>query len=455
MTSRLSFVEHFGRNRCLFFTITDEGNLHPTQFARRWNSFLVRNGKWIVSYIRVLEPQKQGRPHYHLLVAVNWNTRAETFDWEAFDGCQEERRKNGPTPRFRELRARYKSSAAPELVALWSVLHRPGRDPDEPRNSTVCFTAQSFITWRSHSSLRPKTLNDLLGAMTSLLNWMERQQLILSNPLKHVERVHDRSPREFRRALYPEDAQRLLTVAPPHRATVYLMILYTGLRKCELMGLKWEHFDFEANPPSVRVPASISKNGKTSTHGLRPELVSALKSFRPVNAMPFEWAFRGIVPRVPTFKKDLAAAKIPFEDEKGRRMDLHSLRKSFGTMLAVSGVSLRVGMELMRHSESRLTEKVYTDASHLPLQSALASLPSLSVQINDAPPDAPAGDFSGHFESRPVASSHFAPISQVSMHGTLGHKKAPCVTTRRLSEMERAKRLELSTSTLARWCSTN
>lgn len=119
-----SFVEHYGRNHCLFFTITDEANLHPTQFARRWNSFLVRNGKWIVSYIRVLEPQKQGRPHYHLLVAVSWNTRADSFDWDAFDGCQEERRANGPTALFRELRARYKASAAPELVALWSLLRK-------------------------------------------------------------------------------------------------------------------------------------------------------------------------------------------------------------------------------------------------------------------------------------------------------------------------------------------
>jgi integrase len=316
-------------------------------------------------------------------------------------------------------------------------------------------TSLSFTAWRAKSSLRPKTHNDLLGAMSSLLNWMERQQLILSNPLKHVERVHDRSPREFRRALLPEDAQRLLNVAPLHRATVYLMILYTGLRKCELRGLIWEDFNFEANPPCVRVSGSISKNGHSTTHGLRPELVSALKAFRPVNAMPFEWVFRGVVPRVPTFKKDLAAAKIPFVDEKGRRMDIHALRKSFGTMLAVSGVSLRVGMELMRHSESRLTEKVYTDASHLPLQPALDGLPSLSVHRNDSPPDAPAGGFSGRYESLPVTSSHFAPISQITVHGTLGHKKAPCVTTGRLSEMERAKRLELSTSTLARWCSTN
>ncbi len=119
-----SFVERWGRNHCLFFTITDEANLHPTQFARRWNSYLVRNGAWIVSFIRVLEPQKQGRPHYHLLVAVNWDTRADSFDWNAFDECQRERKANGPTARFRELRAKYKASAAPELVALWSLLRK-------------------------------------------------------------------------------------------------------------------------------------------------------------------------------------------------------------------------------------------------------------------------------------------------------------------------------------------
>ena len=108
----------------MFFTLTDEDNLHPTQFARRWNHYLRRHGAWIVSFIRVLEPQKQGRPHYHLLVAVLWDTKPDSFDWEAFDGCQEERRINGPTARFRELRARYKASAAPQLVAMWQMLRK-------------------------------------------------------------------------------------------------------------------------------------------------------------------------------------------------------------------------------------------------------------------------------------------------------------------------------------------
>lgn len=119
-----AFVEHWGRNRCLFFTITDQQNLHPTQFARRWNHYLRRQGQWIVSFIRVLEPQQQGRPHYHLLVAVDWDTKPDAFDWQAFDECQQERRANGPTSRFRELRQRYKASAAAELIAMWQLLRK-------------------------------------------------------------------------------------------------------------------------------------------------------------------------------------------------------------------------------------------------------------------------------------------------------------------------------------------
>jgi hypothetical protein len=119
-----SFVNYFGRNHCLFFTVTDEDNLHPREFARRWNNYLRRHGMWIVSFIRVLEPQKRGNPHYHLLIAVEWDTLPDAFDWVAFDECQAERRANGRTARFRELRLRYRNSAAPQLVAMWSYLRK-------------------------------------------------------------------------------------------------------------------------------------------------------------------------------------------------------------------------------------------------------------------------------------------------------------------------------------------
>jgi len=119
-----AFIEHWERNHCLFFTLTDEAGLHPSEFARHWNSFLVRNGAWIRSFIRVLEPQRQGRPHYHILSAVDWNTRPDAFDWEALFACNREFVEKGRTPRFRELRAKYKAWAVPELVALWSLMRK-------------------------------------------------------------------------------------------------------------------------------------------------------------------------------------------------------------------------------------------------------------------------------------------------------------------------------------------
>ncbi len=63
----------------------------------------------------------------------------------------------------------------------------------------------------------------------------------------------------------------------------------------------------------------------------------------------------------------------------GRRVDFHSLRMVFGAWLAVSGAHPRVAMELMRHSDLKLTMKIYTDASQLPLVAGVAALPSFGV----------------------------------------------------------------------------
>lgn len=208
---------------------------------------------------------------------------------------------------------------------------------------------------------------------------MKRHRLIAVNPLEGIPKVADEFEGRFRRALSPDEIGRLLQVAPIHRAVVYQAILYTGLRRSELSGLKWGDLDFSVDPVRLRVPSSLSKNRKESTHFLRPELAETLRSFRPATAKPGDFAFRGLVPRVATFKRDLEAAGIPFEDERGRRVDIHALRTTFGTMLSASGVSPRVAMELMRHSDLKLTMKVYTDVAQLPLVEEAARLPSFAV----------------------------------------------------------------------------
>src|SRR5208337_5177677 len=88
----------------------------------------------------------------------------------------------------------------------------------------------------------------------------------------------------------------------------------------------------------------------------------------------------GWLPDMDQFRKDLAAAGIPYLDGQGRRADFHALRHTLATNLARCGVLPRVAMEFMRHSEMRLTNKTYTDVAHLPLAEAADMLPKFTTK---------------------------------------------------------------------------
>ena len=106
-------------------------------------------------------------------------------------------------------------------------------------------------------------------------------------------------------------------------------------------------------------------------------MVAELLALRTPDTAPFQFVFKGLVPRVPTFRKDLSRVGVVFVDESGRRVDLHALRKTFGTHLVLSGAQPRVVMEAMRHSDLKLTMKTYMDAAQLagPVGAAVKLLP--------------------------------------------------------------------------------
>lgn len=215
-------------------------------------------------------------------------------------------------------------------------------------------TPRSFCDWRARSKLAPKYVNDLHGAAVGLMHWLERQQLLLANPLKHVEKVSNASPGGYRRALSAVEIPKLLAAAPESRAWVYLVILYTGLRRHELNRLTWGDFQLETAPYSVSLSAKITKNRKPAVLGLRPEVVEALHRRRPEDSMPFEWVFRGKVPAVSKLHKDLIAAGIPTVDERGRRLDVHALRTTaYRTSRTAQRITRGRGHLFQRHTRFR------------------------------------------------------------------------------------------------------
>ncbi len=118
-----AFSEHYRREQCGFLTLTTREDLNPREFAQRWHKMRRRRLPWIRSYIRVLEPQERGAPHWHLLVATPFDLKPNAFDWEALWGAAAARKK-GDLGTARALTKEYARNAPPELRKCWAELRR-------------------------------------------------------------------------------------------------------------------------------------------------------------------------------------------------------------------------------------------------------------------------------------------------------------------------------------------
>ena len=341
-------------------------------------------------------------------------------------------------------------------------------------------TPRSFSEWRGRADLAPKYVNDLLGILRTFLTWLEREGVIMQNPMKHVGKAKVIEGEGYRRALSADEVQRLLDASPPQRAAVYLFIIYTGLRRNEMNQIKGEHFQLDRPDPTLHLPAAITKNRRKAVLELMPEAVAALDHFRPDLFMPYEWVFRGKVPSPRILRKDLAAAGIPYCDDKGRVVDIHALRWTLCTMLAIAGASPRVHMAIMRHATMDQSMRGYVDEWQLPKRAALSMLPHFLLPFQrSAPAVLPAeavpfgaanlepektgedtqkdmhGAQKGAFAGvplvprggEPIPESLFVAISQDSATVPFRRKETGLESTSPASQMVGAERFELSTST--------
>jgi integrase len=217
----------------------------------------------------------------------------------------------------------------------------------------------------------------------------------------------DADPRRRRRALSPGELARLIAAARnapersqdrhaegdaqsiklapvrltgSDRADLWAFLAGTGLRVGEVKQLTVADVRLDAVPPHVRIPAAVAKSRKEQTVPLRSDLV-VMMSGRLAGRKPRESIFQ--IPRalIRRFNADCRRAGIPKRDAEGRTIDIHSLRTTFGTYLALSGVAPRVAMELMRHSQIGLTTKVYTDPRLLPLAAAIETTSSVVAKV--------------------------------------------------------------------------
>ena len=229
-------------------------------------------------------------------------------------------------------------------------------------------TANSFEAWRGRQSkdkMLPKTLNGPHACSLRFLQMVERRTG--DNPMRMVVRIKAMGdPSRKRRAFAPEELWRLINVSG-ERGILYLVAASTGFRRGELEQIEWRDVCIDLPKPYINVRSLFRKNSKTVQQPLPPNVTAALRQWRGRDLAPTAFVFKRLMPEMDRFRGDLRAAGIPYVDGKGKVADFHSLRKTLGTELGKAGVPIRVAMELMRHSDVKLTTKIYTDSGMLPI----------------------------------------------------------------------------------------
>ncbi|NQU26515.1 MAG: site-specific integrase [Candidatus Nealsonbacteria bacterium] len=180
--------------------------------------------------------------------------------------------------------------------------------------------------------------------------------------------------------------------------------------------------------------AADEKNREGSEVALRADLVADLREWlehklkrmqeearqrdEPIPArLPADTSvFR--IPRnlVKVLNGDLKMAGIPKRDDRGRTVDVHALRHSFGTHLSKGGVAPRTAQAAMRHSTLDLTMNVYTDPRLLDVHGALDVLPGLPLNGDDPTAETATGTDGGSEKAFRKFAPGFAPTSDESCH---------------------------------------
>ena len=192
------------------------------------------------------------------------------------------------------------------------------------------------------------------------LKYAVKIDLLDSNPADKVERPK-KNP--FMGSFYDSDEVTKLFEAAKGtllEIPVFLGAFY-GLRRSEVLGLKWSAIDFQSNTITIKhTVTSCNLDGKHIQ--VAQDTTKTKSSLR-------------ILPLIPAFREKL------LEKNGLRRIRFHDLRHSCASLLLANGVPMKQIQEWLGHSDFSTTANVY---AHLDYNSKLSSADAMVNGLSGA-----------------------------------------------------------------------
>ena len=146
----------------------------------------------------------------------------------------------------------------------------------------------------------------------------------------------------------PEECQALIDYCPSYLKPIVITALHTGMRKTEILSLKWKQVDMK----NGLIHLSDTKSGKRRSVPINETLYITLKSID--RRLDVQYVFFN-----PKTGKRYADIKKAFNRarEKAGILDytFHDNRHTFASSLVMAGVDITTVQELLGHKDIKMT----------------------------------------------------------------------------------------------------
>lgn len=222
--------------------------------------------------------------------------------------------------------------------------------------------------------IRPATVNRARMFLSGIMKEALNREYVDRNPVKGIKMLKEHNDKL--RFLSIQEESRLMALLPDYLVPIVVTALNTGLRLGEGLRLTWSDLDFEHR----LVRATRTKNHKIRYIPMNDRLFQTLSSVPPyagpfgVSPYVFTNAATGKAYNSVTHALQKAAKKASVLD-----INFHTLRHTFASRLAQSGVPINTIRELLGHGSLEVTLR-YAHLSQKDHRSAVDVL----MQVQDS-----------------------------------------------------------------------
>ncbi len=195
---------------------------------------------------------------------------------------------------------------------------------------------------------KPATVNRVVTILKHMFTKAVEWEMVEEDTLKKVRRVKLlKEPPGRLRFLSKEETQALIEACSPHLKPIVVTALNTGMRRGEILGLRWEQVDLKHG----FILLDVTKNGERREIPINATLRATLESIPhgPESEHVFTdrngRLFKGIKR---SFKTALGRAGIS-------DFRFHDLRHTFASQLVMAGVDITTIKELLGHKTLTMT----------------------------------------------------------------------------------------------------